>query len=41
MGNSIDDIKKYCKNANVYSGLAIQGSYVSTARDIVNNWIKI
>lgn len=40
MGNSESDIKRICKGAKVIKGLPIQGSYVSTAKSKVEQWIK-
>jgi flavodoxin len=40
MGSSERDIKKLCPNANVLSGLAIQGGKVERADKDVANWLK-
>ena len=40
MGNSESDIKRICKGANVLKGLPIQGSFVSTAKSKVEQWIE-
>ena len=40
MGNSLNDLKKLCKGAKIESDLAIQGSTVDNAKDIVEKWIK-
>lgn len=40
MGNSESDLRSVCKGAKVMKGLPIQGSYVSTAKSKVEQWIK-
>ena len=40
MGSSLSDLKKICKNARIKNGLAIRGSYVSSAKGKVEEWIK-
>jgi flavodoxin len=40
MGSSERDIKKLCPNANVLSGLAIQGGSVDKADKDITNWLK-
>lgn len=40
MGSSERDVKKLCPNANVLSGLAIQGGSVGRADKDISNWLK-
>lgn len=41
LGKVETDVKRICKNAKVMPGLAIQGSYVSSAKSKVEQWIKL
>jgi len=40
IGNSERDIKKLCPNAKVLSGIAIKGSSVANADNIVQSWLN-
>ncbi len=40
LGNSMNDIRKYCKNAEVREGLAIRGSNVEESQTEIENWIR-
>lgn len=39
MGRSEGDIKRACPSANVQKGLAVQGSYVSSAKSTLESWL--
>lgn len=39
-GNSIKDLKEHYPNAKFYSGVAVQGSYVESAKDTLESWLK-
>jgi flavodoxin len=40
MGKSENDIRKLCPSANVLKGLAIKGSNVMNADNIISDWLK-
>jgi flavodoxin len=40
LGRSENDIKKVCPNAKVFTGIAIRGSSVTGADNMVNSWLK-
>lgn len=40
MGNSINDIRKLCPNADVSHGLAIRGGVVERSQKEIETWIK-
>ncbi len=40
MGNSVEDIKKFCPKARVLEGLAIRGSSVKSSQSRVLDWLK-
>ena len=39
-GKSLNDLKKLCPGANIEDGLSIQGSFVSSSKEKVMNWVK-
>jgi flavodoxin len=41
IGSSERDIRKLCPNANFLSGIAIRGSSVNEAENIIENWLKM
>lgn len=40
LGNSIKDIQKLCKDAEIKTGLAIRGSAVNTAKEKIEKWCE-
>lgn len=40
LGNSIKDIQKLCKNAEIKPGLAIRGSAVNMAKEKIEKWCE-
>ncbi|AMK15348.1 flavodoxin [Methanobrevibacter olleyae] len=38
-GKSLNDLEKLCTGANIKSGLSIQGSFVSSSKQKVQNWV--
>ena len=40
LGSSERDIKKLCPNAIVFSGIAIRGSSVASADNVIQSWLK-
>lgn len=38
-GKSLKDLKKLCPGAKIESGLSIQGSFVSSSKEKVKNWV--
>ncbi len=40
LGRSVDDIKKYCPDANVLSGLPVRGGSVKNAGNDIQKWLK-
>ena len=39
-GKSLSDLKNLCPGASIESGLSIQGTYVSSSKDKVENWVN-
>ena len=39
-GKSLNDLKKLCPGANIEDGLSIQGSFVSSSKEKVMQWVK-
>jgi len=40
-GNSVNDLKLYCKGANVLKALCIHGSFVNESKEIVKKWLSL
>ncbi|MBU3202410.1 flavodoxin [Clostridium estertheticum] len=40
LSNSVKDIAKVCPEAIVVKGFAVQGGRISSAKDIIRNWIQ-
>ena len=39
-GRSLNDLKKLCPGADIADGLSIQGSFVSSSKEKVKNWVQ-
>ena len=39
-GRSLNDLKKLCPGADIKAGLSIQGSFVSSSKEKVKQWVK-